>query len=90
MVELVGYKKIVSYVKDVEVDGTTLGMYELLMPDYLARVLIDRTGESYEVVGDVEYFNVPDIKWDVVENDSSELRECIIKLIEQFENEDSK
>lgn len=87
MAELTGYKEVVWYVKDVEVEDKLLGMYELALPDYLARVMVDDIDGVMSIVGDVEYFNVPEIKWMPVEADTETLRACIIQLIEKFEME---
>ena len=85
MVDFKGYKDIVWYVKDVEVEDKLLGMYELALPDYLARVLINEVDGLMTIVGDVEYFNVPEIQWMPVDDDTESLRLCIIQLIEKFE-----
>lgn len=81
------YNDVVRYVRDVEVEDRYLSMYELALPDYLARVVVDVVERRIVIVGDVEYFKVPEIKWEPVDNDTEALRECIIQLIEKFEIE---
>lgn len=87
MSDVMSYKDVVRYVRDVEVGDRYIGMYELALPEYLARVVVDVVDGRIEIVGDVEYFNVPEIKWVSVENDTETLRDCIIQLIEKFEIE---
>lgn len=81
------YNDVVRYVRDVEVEDRYLSMYELALPDYLVRVVVDVVERRIVIVGDVEYFKVSEIKWEPVENDTEALRECIIQLIEKFEIE---